>query len=137
MSKGNIQGAAKRLVWLLKKEGIIVQRYDAITTQSIYLKLDFGMCNSIRISDHRGKKHLAYRYNLIKGHRRIETQNTKQGWDRHYYPIDNVKELVEKIVEDRSFKVNCYGESCYRREMMQRRDENIGTAGFWRSARLV
>ena len=45
---------------LLLEKGFIVQRYDSVTTNSIYLKLDYGMCNSIRISDHKGKKHLSY-----------------------------------------------------------------------------
>ena len=49
---------------LLLEKGFIVQRYDSVTTNSIYLKLDYGMCNSIRISDHKGKKHLSYMYNL-------------------------------------------------------------------------
>ena len=42
---------AKRLI----SEGFTVQRYNAYTTNSIYLKLDYGVCNSIRISDHPGK----------------------------------------------------------------------------------
>lgn len=44
----------KRLI----AEGFAVQRYDAYKTDSIYLKLDFGVCNSIWISDHLGKRYL-------------------------------------------------------------------------------
>lgn len=57
----------------LKNNGFTVHRYDAFSTKSIYLKLDYGVCNSIRISDHNGKKYLKYRYNIGEG-----IKNTKK-----------------------------------------------------------
>ena len=46
--------------------GIIVHRYNAYSTSSIYLKLDFGLTCGIRIADHPGKKKYSYRFNIIK-----------------------------------------------------------------------
>ena len=34
--------------------GVIVHRYDAYSTSSIYLKLDYGLSCGIRIADHPG-----------------------------------------------------------------------------------
>ena len=50
----------KRLI----AEGFTVQRYDAYKIDSVYLKLDFGVCNSIRIGNHPRKRYLKYRYNI-------------------------------------------------------------------------
>lgn len=60
-----IQSIADSLTHTLSQAGFTIQRYDASTTDSIYLKLDYGVGNSIRISNHTGKKHLNYRYNII------------------------------------------------------------------------
>lgn len=64
MSGCDFKALADSLSERFLAEGFTVHRYDAYSTSSVYLKLDCGMCNSIRISDHRGKKHLAYRYNI-------------------------------------------------------------------------
>lgn len=37
---------------------VVIHRLDAYSTNSIYLKFDYGIVNSLRISDHEGKKHL-------------------------------------------------------------------------------
>ena len=122
---------AKRLI----AEGVIVQRYDAYTTNSIYLKLDYGVCNSIRISDHPGKKHLKYRYNIgsfVKKYRK-----KKDRFDRFYYRSDDSKNMIKKIIEDRKSKKLRYGESGYRRLMEKSKSENAGTLGFWSKAVLL
>lgn len=50
----------------LSEQGFIIHRYEAFSTCSIYLKLDYGACNSIRISDHRGYAHLSYKYCILQ-----------------------------------------------------------------------
>ena len=47
--KNELENLADSIANRLAREGFIVQRYDAKTTDSIYLKLDYGVCNSIRI----------------------------------------------------------------------------------------
>lgn len=49
------------------KGKLIIHRYDAFSTNSIYLKFDYGVANSLRISDHSGYDYLSYRYNIILG----------------------------------------------------------------------
>ncbi|MBM7715323.1 hypothetical protein JOC94_002310 [Bacillus thermophilus] len=51
-----LQETADYIIARLKKKGIVIQRYDSYSTNSIYLKLDYGVSNSVRISDHKGKK---------------------------------------------------------------------------------
>ncbi|MCL2223599.1 MAG: hypothetical protein FWB96_01380 [Defluviitaleaceae bacterium] len=48
--KKEIQQLADKLVLRLKAEGFTVQRYNAYTTESVYLKLDYGIAYSLRIS---------------------------------------------------------------------------------------
>lgn len=42
-----------------------IHRYDAYSTNSVYLKFDYGLGNSLRISDHHGKERLNYRFNIL------------------------------------------------------------------------
>lgn len=34
---------------------VLIHRYDAYSTNSVYLKFDYGLGNSLRLSDHTGK----------------------------------------------------------------------------------
>jgi len=54
------------LVTRLLDMGFIVHRYYAHSTNSIYLKLDYGIACGIRISDHPCRKKYRYRFNVIK-----------------------------------------------------------------------
>ena len=62
----NEKQVANILIDKLKKLGFVVCIYNAISTNSIYLKLDYGVCCGIRIADHKGKKKYHYRFNVIK-----------------------------------------------------------------------
>ncbi|MCI8372461.1 MAG: hypothetical protein HFI75_08700 [Lachnospiraceae bacterium] len=126
-----VDSIAKRLIG----EGFTVQRYNAYTTNSIYLKLDYGVCNSIRISDHPGKKHLKYRYNI--GSFVKEYQEEKDKYDRYYYRIDKAENMIKKIIKDRDFKKSRYGESGYKALMQKNKRDNAAASGFWSKAVLL
>lgn len=115
--------------------GFVVQRYDAHSTNSIYLKLDYGVCNSIRISDHPGKKHLKYRYNI--GPFVKEFKNVKDKYPRLYYRADRSARMIKRIVWDREVKKSRYGDDGYERLMRKNRIERAGSRGFWREAVLL
>ena len=119
----------------LLAKGFVVQRYDAYSTNSIYLKLDYGVCNSIRISDHRGKKHLKYRYNIgpFVQHRK----QVKDGFDRFYIPVGDMSELIRQILFDRDAKERLYGKSAYQAFMRKNEAHNADSKGFWSKAYLV
>lgn len=126
---------AAKLAGRLLAEGFIVHRYDAYSTNSIYLKLDFGVCNSIRISDHRGKGYLKYRYNIGTD---IEKQETKQDkWPRHYYPISALDNMVAQILSDRHEKQKKYGMQRYESFMQKNKTEHEHDSGFWAKSRRL
>lgn len=117
--KKELNDLAKCMADRLIAEGFIVQRYDAYSTSSIYLKLDYGVCNSIRISDHNGKKHLKYRYNIgphIKEFRAV----MRDRYPRLYYPIGEAEKMIDKILRDRDSKIDMYGCESYAEFMLKK-----------------
>lgn len=116
--------------------GFLVHRYDAFSTNSIYLKLEYGVSNSIRISDHRGKTYLHYRY--IIGTNISKYKIDKSGkYPRYYYPCNLINKLMKAILEDRDQKIKKYGIWKYRYWMEEKRQASIREPGFWRDAKLV
>ena len=54
----------KKIINYLSNLGISIHIYHAFSTNSIYIKLDYGVLGSIRISDHDGKERYKYKYNV-------------------------------------------------------------------------
>ena len=109
----NEKQIAKILVTELKKIGFIVHRYDAYSTDSIYLKLDYGVCCGIRISNHSGKKKYHYRFNVIKdykGDKIIHFENLIS----YFYNFEELPQLIEKVVKEKESKINKYGLTKYK-----------------------
>ena len=123
------------IVSRLKFEGFVVQRYDAHSTDSIYLKPDYGVSHSIRISDHSGKKYLKYTYNVIKDY--VGKTFIKEGylW-RQYYSFSQIDKFVANIVKNRAWIKEKYHPD-YEARMEECRLENEGTRGFWSKAVIV
>lgn len=125
---------ADRIVEVLKNKGFVIQRYDAYSTYSVYLKLDYGVCNTIRISDHEGKQYLKYRYNLILGG---ENNIIEDKYTRYYFNEHNITGLINQILFDRIMKFRKYGKSLYKHFMIKNRDDHKNDKGFWKDAKLV
>lgn len=118
-----IYDIADKMVTALYKNGFTIQRYNACKTSSVYLKLDYGVCNSIRISDHKGKSHLHYRYILLVDDTTDETV---------------INELINRILSDRQSKIAQYGINNYKRFMQQNKAEHMHDKnGFWNHSKLV
>ena len=133
--KNELENLADSIANRLTGEGFIVQRYDAKTTDSIYLKLDYGVCNSIRISSHAGKKHLKYRYNI--GPYINESRVVKDKHDRFYYNTDEMEDMIAQIMEDRELKLSRYGCESYAEYMLKNKRDKAGSPGFWKEAVLL
>lgn len=132
---GNCNEIAEQVSAELLKNGFVIQRYDAYSTDSIYLKIDYGVCNSIRISDHPGKRYLKYRYNIgafVKRQRREKDQ-----FERIYFRAEGAKDLVRQVMKDREEKMRRFGEKRYREFMEKNRRENAGKRGFWSQAKTL
>lgn len=132
-----LKKTAKWVIQQLKKEGFIVQRYDSFSTNSIYLKLDYGVMNSIRISDHRGKKYLSYRYNMLTCCPELIASRDKEGFVKYYFPINEHEVLIKKILYDRQVKLGRMGEVKYKIQMRTYKERGQKQKGFWQSARIV
>lgn len=113
---------------------VIIHRYDAYTTNSIYLKFDYGAANSLRISDHRGKKHLAYRFNINVDIDKPFSQKNRS-YLQEFFPPTMVNNVIKKILENKAERQKRYKdydevvESCKEKAMHER--------GFWTQAREV
>lgn len=129
---------ADKLVGLLKGYGFIVQRYDAKSSHSIYIKLDWGACYTIRISDHESKKHwLKYRFNVnVKSKEQNKRVVNDRGFERVYYTGSMLQALLADIRDTRMRK-KMYGEAHYRHWMNVCRDMGEGRKGFWEQAVVV
>ena len=131
-----LKSIAEDVVRRLDEAGFIILRYDAWTTNSIYLKLDYGQCHSIRISDHPGKQNLKYRYNLsINGLTGCKIQDNCQ---RFYFTIDQLDDMIDMINFDKKHMVDKYGRRNYERYMYKNRNRHESDVkGFWSSAKRV
>lgn len=114
---------AKILTSKLKDMGIIVHRYNAYSTSSIYLKLDFGVCCGIRIADHPGKKKYSYRFNVIKDYNENKVI-IKDGLICRFYNFSELESLLRDIQQEKQNKINKYGLDNYNLYMEIEKNEN-------------
>lgn len=133
--KKETQELAKILIKSLKKHGFVIQRYDAHSTESIYLKLDYGLAYTIRISGHEGKGHLKYTYNLIKNYQGRRFVKDGMIW-RQYYSFSELNYLIDSILKNRTWVKRNYHPD-YISAMEIAEIKNQGKPGFWSNAKLV
>lgn len=137
VTKGNgkqtIQSLAAYVCSRLEGKAII-HRYDAYSTNSVYLKFDYGLGNSLRISDHSGKKHLNYRFNIILDLAKPKTDRSGK-WPRSYYPPSMVDRVSEDILAGINQKRSCYQD--YDKTMRVAAAKSKNELGFWTQAQLV
>ena len=117
-------------------EGFTIHRYDAQRTSSIYLKLDWGACNMVRISDHPGHAHGTARYNI--GTWVSVAMEVCDPYPHYYYPPSDVSDLIAKCVEDRAMRRSLSGEAGYTETCEKKRKEaKRARSGFWTKARRI
>ena len=104
---------ANKIKKLLNKRGFLVQMQISKNTKSVYLKIDNGACNGIRISDHKNNK-TNYKFNMIKNYngKRNEYHNGKI---KSYYNFSAIGRLISDIELERSDRVIKYGYSNYKK----------------------
>lgn len=139
--KGNIQlktneleTIAEHMIRVLKDNNVAIQRYDSATTSSIYLKLDYGVAFSIRISNHKGKKHLKYRYNVLLD----EPSHYDAIAQRYYYNQTTVDMMLNHILAERQRKISKYGITNYKNFMINNQKSHAkDKRGFWNQSQLI
>ena len=115
---------SNKVIKNLKDKGFIVHKYYAKTTKSIYLKLDYGVCCGIRISDHMGRKKYKYKFNLIKQYQGPK-QVIDRGYVRQFYDYNNTKELLKDVQCEKREKINKYGLCNYNEYMQKNSKESL------------
>lgn len=122
---------------LLRKldEDIIVHQYNAYGTNSVYLKFDYGVANSLRIGDHPGKKYLAYRFNLMTDQTKPHYKIMRNGFEMWFYPLSEVDLLVDAIHQSREERKARYFD--YPATMQIAKSKADTSKGFWNGAFLV
>ena len=113
---------------------VIIHRYDAYGTNSVYLKFDYGIANSLRISDHPGKRYLKYRYNIIT------TQKSKKskrdcGYERIFYGPEMVNAVCRDILAEKEEKEKRYRD--YYGLVEQKKAQIFHEKGFWQQAKEI
>lgn len=134
MGKNKIETVALKVAKELFNRGFSLQIYKAYTG-SVYIKLDYGVSHSVRISDHDGKKKLKYRFNMIKG--RQPNQLTRGMYKRYFYPFTQISNMVEDIVKHREEIISQYSKESYKNFMAKNKRENSEAYGFWTKSTLI
>lgn len=126
---------ANELAMQLVNKGYIVHRYNSYSTESVYLKVDYGLGKSIRISNHEGKGHLRYTYN-IRGDISKSYSECDNGVTRNYIPFSEWESVLGRVDSHVKNLKEVYSEGWYNREL--KKYERMGKSslgkGFWQGA---
>jgi hypothetical protein len=111
------------LIQKLINMGFLVCRYDAHSTSSIYLKLDYGLACGIRIADHPGKKKYSYRFNVIKDYKGDKVI-LKDGLICRFFDFNELDSVLDAVQKEKQNKINKYGLQNYKMYMEKEKQEN-------------
>lgn len=125
---------ADKITEILRSKGFVIQRYDSLNTYPVYLKLDYGVCNTIRISNHEDKNHLRYRYNMIIGRETNIVEDDE--YIRYYFDEGNTNGLINQILFDKMVKIKRYGKQAYKNFMIKNM-QKYQNDKLWKDANLV
>ncbi|EOI00703.1 hypothetical protein UAY_01806 [Enterococcus moraviensis ATCC BAA-383] len=123
----------------LLEEGVVIQKYEAYSTNSVYLKFDCGLSNSLRIGDHAGKQHLSYMFMVDVTHsgRRIVKQ---ERFTQYTYAATKkqLRKVVKHILDHRDRRIDQYGGYAnYREQMKHQYIKSKDQKGFWSQAEFI
>lgn len=118
----------------LLKEGFVIHRYNAYSTNSVYLKLDYGVGNSIRISDHGGKSHLQYRYNILTTIKSSFEETSKDGYPMYFFTKRQITRMTNRITAIKARKIKMHGQNRYDRQIEKYQKDIVNARGFWKQA---
>lgn len=133
--KQSLPIVANTLSRQLALNGVVVHRYHSRSTKSFYLKLDYGLARTVRISDHYVPTKLAFRYNILSPLSHPIEVVLSSGIRRYFYPPNDygIDQIVEDVLHFRNDKIAKIGAPKYRRLMRVKylQDRN---SPFWRKA---
>ena len=113
---------------------VLIHRYDAYSTNSVYLKFDYGLGKRLYFFYYTGKSGLNYRFNIITTLKSLGIETSGE-YPRFYYPPDMVDKAIADIMEGVTEKRGRYRD--YEKALETARARTKGERGFWEQARLV
>lgn len=129
----NIKDVADYAAEFMKGQGVVVQRYDATSTKSIYIKFDYGLAHTMRISDHTGIEHLHYKYNLRTDVDEYYSEGTNTT-ERHYFPLADIDHALKMILLSRFSRIGKWGMAGYKAKMSETAAHKAASKNrFWQS----
>lgn len=126
-----IKDKAEYLVKRFKELGYVVQYYESKTTNSIYLKLDYGVAGSVRLSDHIGKEKLRYTFNVLDGIKCREV-HMDRGVQRYFYNYSELDLLISDVETNKAGKIESFSTYKYYYDMQRNKKQGENSRGFWR-----
>lgn len=114
----------------LDKEGFILHYLQAYSTNSCYIKMDFGVCKSIRIADHKGIDKYAYTFNLMLG---LDKSYEEDG--RYYYSLDDLEKMIQNIKTHREILQDEYGFDYFQKMVDAKNQFLRKRKGFWENCK--
>ena len=137
-SKESLIKVAEDIQILLKKNDFIIHRYNSYSSNSIYLKVDFGLAGSIRISDHVGKGYLNYTFNVGTDIKEYREEQGKYGI-KYFIPENRLELLLPLVNKIYKSKITKYGKHWYNNKKEECEKKNIRELGkgFWSGAYRV
>jgi hypothetical protein len=136
--RSRIQDVKEKVIKEFVHRGYVVQLYESHSSNSVYIKLDYGLCNTIRISDHEGYGYLKYKFNVILNLK--DAYRTKDRYGVRFFYGDNMMRAlfhqISKVHNEKMLKYGCSREK-YIAAMEEMRDRNKDSKGFWQYSQLI
>ena len=114
----------------LDRKGFVLYYLKAFSTSSCYIKLDFGVCKSIRIADHKGIEKYKYTFNLMIG---LDKSYVEDG--RYYYCLEDLDKMIKDIIKYRDDLQKVYGFKYFETMLDYKKQFLRKRKGFWEKAK--
>ena len=134
-AENKIKMAAEYISQELCKQGCMIHRYDAYSTNSVYLKVDAGIACSIRLSDHKGYAYLKYRFNFLANEPGNQVEHIVDAYDRYFYTAGAVDQLIDDVLLLRLQRMRAYRN--YSQLVDRALTQSKSKKGFWQQAYRV
>ena len=135
MTVNKVVEKAREVVKDLLDKGMVLEVTYNEKTDVVYIRLDCGVCNSLRIATKPGEVYASYRYNLLPGI--TEEYKTSHRYLRYFYPFSKSDQLIEKILTDKEEKIRKQSLSRYELSMINNQKMNKMLMTFWQNAILI
>lgn len=134
MLNQKVKEMAIYLIKKLSRKHIVIQYYKK-NENTIYLKLDYGVLGTIRISDVKEAKPFNHKYNLVTFIVKPYVKHVPSDYGvilRYFYPFNHADMLIKQILDDRRKKSFQYGLINYKLYMNKNKSVLETQEPYWK-----